>query len=204
MCCLSQEPARSVRRRVIEQMAPDAADCPLFLRDWLCQSGAEGWMPALSCCATTTCPSRQEASSGRLAGEQHTREALLLPLEPGSAVIVFSSGPRSTARRFPAATPEPRPPSGSSPPMPPRSPAATRSASGSPPCCLSSPGNRPGRGRSRRLRRQAGRRHPRLRRRFRPGAHPEQVGTAIADIAAGPGEDQDSYLLTSVGLSPVQ
>ncbi len=49
-------------------------------------------MPALSCCATTTCPSRQEASSGRLAGEQHTREALLLPLEPGSAVIAFSSG----------------------------------------------------------------------------------------------------------------
>jgi len=30
------------------------------------------------------------------------------------------------------------------------------------------------------------------------------VGTAIADIAAGPGEDQDSYLLTSAGLSPVR
>jgi len=30
------------------------------------------------------------------------------------------------------------------------------------------------------------------------------VGTAIADIATGPGEDQNSYLLTSVGLSPVQ
>src|SRR5580692_8733044 len=46
--------------------------------------------------------------------------------------------PRSTARHSAAATPEPRPPSGSSRPMPPRSPAGTRSASGSPRCCRSS------------------------------------------------------------------
>ncbi len=39
---------------------------------------------------------------------------------------------------------------------------------------------------------------------FGPALTPEQVGTAIADIATGPGEDQNSYLLTSVGLSPVQ
>jgi NAD(P)-dependent dehydrogenase (short-subunit alcohol dehydrogenase family) len=68
-----------------------------------------------------------------------TREALLLPLEPGSAVIIASPvEPRSTARHSAAATPEPRPPSGSSRPMPPRSPAGTRSASGSPRCCRSS------------------------------------------------------------------
>jgi hypothetical protein len=37
-----------------------------------------------------------------------------------------------------------------------------------------------------------------------PALTPEQVGTAIADIATGPGEVQDAYLLTFAGLSPVQ
>jgi NAD(P)-dependent dehydrogenase (short-subunit alcohol dehydrogenase family) len=39
---------------------------------------------------------------------------------------------------------------------------------------------------------------------FGPALTPEQVGNAIADIAAAPGEDQGSYLLTAGGLSPVQ
>jgi hypothetical protein len=30
------------------------------------------------------------------------------------------------------------------------------------------------------------------------------VGTAIIDIATGAGDDQDAYLLTAAGLSPVQ
>ena len=33
---------------------------------------------------------------------------------------------------------------------------------------------------------------------------PEQAGQAIVDLAAGPGRDQDAYLLTAAGLSPVQ
>ena len=40
--------------------------------------------------------------------------------------------------------------------------------------------------------------------RLGPALTPEQVGTAIIDIATGPGEDQDSYLLTAAGISPVQ
>ena len=33
---------------------------------------------------------------------------------------------------------------------------------------------------------------------------PEQVGTAIVDIVTGSGNDRDAYLLTTAGLSPVQ
>src|SRR5260370_532007 len=60
------------------------------------------------------------------------------PCSPAAWSSPSPAEPQSTARRFPAATPEPRPPSGSSPPAPPTSPAGTRSASGSPPCCRSS------------------------------------------------------------------
>jgi NADP-dependent 3-hydroxy acid dehydrogenase YdfG len=37
-----------------------------------------------------------------------------------------------------------------------------------------------------------------------PALTPEQVGTAIVDIVTGPGDDRDAYLLTAAGLSPVQ
>ncbi len=37
-----------------------------------------------------------------------------------------------------------------------------------------------------------------------PALTPEQAGKAIVDLASGPGRDQDAYLLTAVGLSPVQ
>ena len=40
--------------------------------------------------------------------------------------------------------------------------------------------------------------------RLGPALTPEQVGTAIIDIVTGRGDDQDSYLLTAAGLSPVQ
>jgi NAD(P)-dependent dehydrogenase (short-subunit alcohol dehydrogenase family) len=40
--------------------------------------------------------------------------------------------------------------------------------------------------------------------RLGPALTPEQVGTAIIDIVTGPGEDQDAYLLTAAGLSPLQ
>jgi NAD(P)-dependent dehydrogenase (short-subunit alcohol dehydrogenase family) len=63
-----------------------------------------------------------------------TREALLAPLAPGSTVIAVSSGPRCGVRRYRVAMPEPRPPSGSSPPTPPRNRAGTDSASGSSRC----------------------------------------------------------------------
>jgi NAD(P)-dependent dehydrogenase (short-subunit alcohol dehydrogenase family) len=39
---------------------------------------------------------------------------------------------------------------------------------------------------------------------FGPPLTPEQVGTAIVDIVTGPGDDRDAYLLTAAGLSPVQ
>ena len=102
-----------------------------------------------------------------------TREALLLPLEPGSAVIAFSSGAavngsplcggyagaKATIRFI-----------------------ASYAADGVGPerarhqvhlgAAAAHSGNRPGRGRSSRLRRQAGRRYPRLPRPPRPGAHP--------------------------------
>ena len=39
---------------------------------------------------------------------------------------------------------------------------------------------------------------------FGPALTPEQVGNAIAGIAAAPGEGQGSYLLTATGLSPVR
>ena len=37
-----------------------------------------------------------------------------------------------------------------------------------------------------------------------PALTPGQAGQAIAGLAAGPGYDQDAYLLTAAGLSPVQ
>jgi NAD(P)-dependent dehydrogenase (short-subunit alcohol dehydrogenase family) len=40
--------------------------------------------------------------------------------------------------------------------------------------------------------------------RLGPALTPEQVGTAIVDIAAGAADDRDAYLLTTTGLSPVQ
>ena len=40
--------------------------------------------------------------------------------------------------------------------------------------------------------------------RLGPALTPEQVGTAIADIATGAADDRDAYLLTATGLSPVQ
>jgi NAD(P)-dependent dehydrogenase (short-subunit alcohol dehydrogenase family) len=40
--------------------------------------------------------------------------------------------------------------------------------------------------------------------RLGPALTPEQVGSAIVDIVTDPGEDQDSYMLTAAGLSPVQ
>ena len=40
--------------------------------------------------------------------------------------------------------------------------------------------------------------------RLGPALTPEQVGTAIVDIVTGPGHDRDAYLLTAAGLSPGQ
>jgi NADP-dependent 3-hydroxy acid dehydrogenase YdfG len=37
-----------------------------------------------------------------------------------------------------------------------------------------------------------------------PALTPDQAGAAIVDLASGPGRDQDAYLLTAAGLSPVQ
>ena len=37
-----------------------------------------------------------------------------------------------------------------------------------------------------------------------PALTPEQAGQAIVDLASGPGRDQDAYVLTAAGLSPVQ
>jgi NAD(P)-dependent dehydrogenase (short-subunit alcohol dehydrogenase family) len=37
-----------------------------------------------------------------------------------------------------------------------------------------------------------------------PALTPEQAGEAVAGLAAGPGRDQGAYLLTGAGLSPVQ
>jgi NAD(P)-dependent dehydrogenase (short-subunit alcohol dehydrogenase family) len=39
--------------------------------------------------------------------------------------------------------------------------------------------------------------------RLGPALTPEQVGLAIVDLATDPGRDQDAYLLTAAGLSPV-
>jgi NAD(P)-dependent dehydrogenase (short-subunit alcohol dehydrogenase family) len=40
--------------------------------------------------------------------------------------------------------------------------------------------------------------------RLGPALTPEQVGTAIVDIVTGSADDRDAYLLTATGLSPVQ
>jgi NADP-dependent 3-hydroxy acid dehydrogenase YdfG len=39
---------------------------------------------------------------------------------------------------------------------------------------------------------------------FGPALTPEQVGTAIVDIVTGSGDDRDAHLLTAAGLSPVR
>jgi NADP-dependent 3-hydroxy acid dehydrogenase YdfG len=36
-----------------------------------------------------------------------------------------------------------------------------------------------------------------------PALTPEQAGRAITDLVTGPGPDQDAYLLTAAGLSPL-
>jgi NAD(P)-dependent dehydrogenase (short-subunit alcohol dehydrogenase family) len=38
---------------------------------------------------------------------------------------------------------------------------------------------------------------------FGPALTPEQAGKAVIDLAAGSGHDQDSYLLTAAGLTPI-
>ena len=38
---------------------------------------------------------------------------------------------------------------------------------------------------------------------FGPALTPEQVGTAIVDIVTGSGDDRDAYLLTAAGLNPI-
>jgi hypothetical protein len=37
-----------------------------------------------------------------------------------------------------------------------------------------------------------------------PALTPEHAGKAVVDLASGPGRDQDAYLRTAAGLSPVQ
>ena len=66
-----------------------------------------------------------------------TREALLLPLEPGSTVIAFSSGAVLAARRCPAVTPGPRRRSSTSPATPRTRPSGRAWACGSARCCRS-------------------------------------------------------------------
>lgn len=134
-----------------------------------------------------------------------TREALPLPLEPGSAVIAFSSaaavngsplsggyaGAKATIRfiasyaaaesdrnalgiRFTSLLPQLTPETG-------------LGAAG-----VAAYAARQGAG------------IPAFLDRLGPALTPEQVGTAIADIATGAADDRDAYLLTATGLSPVQ
>ena len=134
-----------------------------------------------------------------------TREALLLPLEPGSAVIAFSSGAavngsplsggyagaKATIRfiasyaaaesgrnalgiRFTSVLPQ-------------LTPETDLGAAGVAAYAA-----------------RQGVDIPAFMDRLGPALTPEQVGTAIIDIVTGPGEDQDSYLLTAAGISPVQ
>jgi NAD(P)-dependent dehydrogenase (short-subunit alcohol dehydrogenase family) len=134
-----------------------------------------------------------------------TREALLLPLEPGSVVIVFSSGAavngsplsggyagaKATIRfiaSYAAAE------SG-------RNALGIRFTSVLPQL---TPGTDLGAAGVAAYAARHGVDIPTFLDRLGPALTPEQVGTAIADIATGRGEDQDSYLLTAAGLSPVQ
>jgi NADP-dependent 3-hydroxy acid dehydrogenase YdfG len=99
-----------------------------------------------------------------------TRKALLLPLEPGSAVIAFSS----------AAAVNGSPLSGGY--------AGAKATIR----FIASYAARQGAG------------IPAFLDRLGPALTPEQVGTAIADIATGAADDRDAYLLTATGFSPVQ
>mgnify|MGYP001216251689 CR=1 FL=1 len=134
-----------------------------------------------------------------------TREALLLPLEPGSAVIAISSGAavngsplsggyagaKATIRfiasyaadesgrnglgiRFTSVLPQLTPETG-------------LGAAG-----VAAYAARQGAG------------IPAFLDRLGPALTPEQVGTAIIDIATGAADDRDAYLLTATGLSPVR
>ena len=134
-----------------------------------------------------------------------TREALLLPLQPGSAVIAFSSGAavngsplsggyagaKATIRfitsyaaaesgrnalgiRFTSVLPQ-------------LTPETDLGAAGVAAYAA-----------------RQGVDIPAFLDRLGPALTPEQVGTAIVDIAAGAADDRDAYLLTATGLSPVQ
>lgn len=63
------------------------------------------------------------------------REALLLPLRPGSTVVVMSSGAAVAGSPLSGVTRGPRPPSGSSPATQPTSPTGRDWASASSRCC---------------------------------------------------------------------
>ncbi len=134
-----------------------------------------------------------------------TREALLLPLEPGSAVIAISSGAavngsplsggyagaKATIRfiasyaagesgrntlgiRFTSVLPQ-------------LTPETDLGAAG-----VAAYAARQGTG------------IPAFLDRLGPALTPEQVSTAIIDIATGAADDHDAYLLTATGLSPVR
>ena len=148
-----------------------------FSRNWESTYSTCSTGPARRCCS----PCSQTARSSRSPAE-----------------------PRSTARRSAAATPEPRPPSGSSPPTPPRNRAGRarhqvhlRAAAAHPETDLGAAG----------VAAYAARQGvdiPAFLDRLGPALTPEQVGTAITDIATGPANDRDAYLLTATGLSPVR
>jgi len=133
-----------------------------------------------------------------------TREALLLPLEPGSVVIAFSSGaalrgsPLSggyagakATIRFIAAY------------------AAEESGRESLGITFTSvlpqltPATGLGAAAVAAYAARAGIDIPALLERLGPALTPGQVGKAIIDLATDPGGDQDAYLLTAAGLSPV-
>src|ERR1700756_4827510 len=134
-----------------------------------------------------------------------TREALLLPLEPGSAVIAFSSaaavngsplsggyaGAKATIRFIAsyAATESGRNALGIrfTSVLPQLTPETDLGAAGVAAYAA-----------------RQGVDIPAFLDRLGPALTPKQVGTAIVNIVTGPGEDQDSYLLTAAGLSPVQ
>jgi len=106
-----------------------------------------------------------------------TREALLLPLEPGSVVIAMSSGAAESGRnalgiRFTSVLPQLTPETG----LGAAAVAAYAARQGvDVPAFLADRG---------------------------PALTPEQVGTAITGIVTGSGDDRDAYLLTAAGLSP--
>jgi NAD(P)-dependent dehydrogenase (short-subunit alcohol dehydrogenase family) len=134
-----------------------------------------------------------------------TREALLLPLEPGSTVIAFSSGAalngsplsggyagaKATIRFIAsyAAAESSRNALGIrfTSVLPQLTPETDLGAAGVAAYAA-----------------RQGVDIPAFLDRLGPALTPEQVGTAITDLVTGPGEDQDSYLLTAAGISPVQ